>query len=65
MYKRLKDLREDNDLTQKKVADILGISQTTYSRYENGILDIPSKVLIQLAKFYNVSIDFLLELYED
>ncbi len=62
MYKRIRDLREDCDITQGKVAEILNISQPTYSRYESGYLDIPSEMLIKLAKFYNVSTDYILEL---
>lgn len=62
MYQRIRDLREDNDLTQKQIAELLNISQTTYSRYENGILDVPSSSLIVLAKFYQTSIDYLLGL---
>ena len=62
MYQRIRDLREDRDLTQKKMADMLNLSQSTYSRYESGILDIPSSVLISLAKFHKVSVDYLLGL---
>lgn len=62
MYQRIKDLREDHDLTQQQVAQLLNISQTTYSRYENGVLDIPSSSLIALAKFYKTSVDYLLGL---
>lgn len=60
MYKRIRDLREDKDLTQQKMAEFLNISQTTYSRYENGNLDVPSVVLIKLAGFHKVSIDYIL-----
>ncbi|MBE9917451.1 helix-turn-helix transcriptional regulator [Paenibacillus donghaensis] len=60
MYKRIRDLREDRDLTQQKLADHLNISQATYSRYESGDLDVPSSVLIKLSEFYNVSIDYIL-----
>ncbi|WP_431090209.1 helix-turn-helix domain-containing protein [Paenibacillus sp. 8b26] len=60
MYKRIRDLREDKDLTQQTMAELLHISQTTYSRYENGTLDVPSVVLIKLADFHKVSIDFIL-----
>ena len=60
MYQRLRDLREDNDLTQKTVAQYLGMSQTGYSKYETGENDIPTQVLIKLASFYHVSIDYLL-----
>ena len=59
MY-RLKDLREDKDLLQKDVAKILGMSQTGYSKYEVGTNDIPTEVLIKLAIFYDVSIDYIL-----
>ena len=62
MYQRIRDLREDRDLTQKEMADMLNLSQSTYSRYESGILDIPSSVLISLAKFHKVSVDYLLGL---
>lgn len=60
MYKRLRDLREDLDLNQTKVAEFLGMSQTGYSKYETGENDIPTDVLIKLARFYNTSIDYLL-----
>ena len=60
MYQRLRDLREDNDLTQTDVAKILSMSQTGYSKYETGENDIPTTVLIKLSRFYQVSIDYLL-----
>ena len=59
MYPRLRNLREDRDLNQNAVAQLLNISQTTYSRYESGTLDIPSFSLIKLAKYYDTSIDYL------
>lgn len=62
MYKRIRDLREDRDLSQKEIAKILNMSQTGYSKYEVGTNDIPTKILIQLAKFYNTSVDYILEL---
>ena len=62
MYRRIRDLREDKDLTQSQIAGILNISQSTYSRYESGYLDVPSEVLIALSKFYNVSVDYILGL---
>ena len=62
MYRRLRDLREDHDLTQTEIAKMLGMSQTGYSKYETGENDIPTDVLIKLAKFYNTSIDYLLGL---
>ena len=63
MYlKRLKDLREDADLYQKDIAKLLNISQQYYSEYERGYRSIPIEILIMLAKFYNVSTDYILEL---
>lgn len=62
MYKRIRDLREDKDLSQTQLAEILNISQSTYSRYESGYLDVPSEVLISLSRFYNVSVDYILGL---
>ena len=59
---RLKDLREDADLTQSALAAHLHIKQNTYSQYENGQRQLPIAVLIQLAKFYNVSTDYILGL---
>jgi transcriptional regulator with XRE-family HTH domain len=61
MYRRIRDLREDKDLTQKQVAQILGMSQTGYSKYETGENDIPTQVLIKLADFYGTSTDYILE----
>lgn len=60
MYKRIRDLREDQDLNQTQVAKILGMSQTGYSKYETGENDIPTIILIKLADFYEVSVDYLL-----
>ena len=60
MYQRIRDLREDRDLTQKQIAQMLGMSQTGYSKYETGENDIPTQVLIKLADFYQTSIDYLL-----
>ena len=60
MYRRIRDLREDNDLTQTQIAKMLGMSQTGYSKYETGENDIPTQVLIKLADFYKTSIDYLL-----
>jgi transcriptional regulator, XRE family len=65
MYQRLRDLREDRDLNQQTLDDLLNVSQTTYSRYESGNLDIPSVSLIKLAKFYGTSIDYLLGLTDN
>ena len=60
MFKRIKDLREDRDLTQTQVAQMLKMSQTGYSKYETGENDIPTAVLISLARFYNTSVDYIL-----
>ncbi len=60
MYNRIRDLREDSDLNQTQIAKILGMSQTGYSKYETGENDIPTAILIKLADFYNVSVDYLL-----
>ncbi|ROY40744.1 XRE family transcriptional regulator [Enterococcus casseliflavus] len=62
MFQRIRDLREDNDLTQHQIATLLNISQSTYSRYENGELEIPIQTLIKLANYYNTSIDYLVNL---
>ena len=62
MYKRIRELREDNDLLQKNLAEYLNCSQVAYSRYELGTRDIPTEVLIALSKFYNVSTDYILGL---
>lgn len=61
MYKRIRDLREDNDLTQKQISAILNCSQQVYSNYELGQRDIPTALLIKIADFYNVSADYILE----
>ena len=61
-YSRLRDLREDADLNQTQVARYLGMSQTGYSKYETGENDIPTEVLIRLARFYGTSTDYLLGL---
>lgn len=60
MYQRLRDLREDHDLSQRKLAQMIGMSQTGYSKYETGENDIPTSILIKLSRLYNVSIDYLL-----
>ena len=60
MYPRIRDLREDNDLNQTQIAKMLGMSQTGYSKYETGENDIPTTILIKLARYYNTSIDYLL-----
>ncbi len=59
---RLRDLREDHDLTQKALADYLHVRQNTYSQYENGQRQLPLDLLIRLARFYHTSTDYILEL---
>lgn len=62
MYlRRLRDLREDNDLSQTAIAGLLHIQQTVYSRYERGFQTIPLEHLLTLADYYNVSVDYILE----
>ena len=59
MYQRLRDLREDNGKKQSEIAALLNCTQQAYSTYERGERDIPSKVLIKLADYYNTSVDYL------
>lgn len=63
-FKRLKDLREDNDKLQKDIADLLGISQQYYSEYENGNRTMPIQHLITLAKYYNSPVDYIIGISE-
>ena len=65
MYRRLRELREDHDLTQAQISKYLNMSQTGYSKYETGENDVPTKILIELAKYYKTSIDYLLELTDN
>ena len=60
LYKRIRDLREDKDLTQKQMAKALNCSQQVYSNYELGQRDIPTDILIKLSKFHGVSVDYIL-----
>ena len=60
MYRRIRDLREDNDLTQKEMAKFLNCSQQVYSNYELGQRDIPTEVLIGLSRIHGVSVDYIL-----
>ena len=62
MYQRIRDLREDHDLKQRQLAEILNCSQRVYSNYELGQRDIPTDILIKLSQFYNVSVDYILGL---
>jgi len=60
MYKRIRDLREDRDKNQTEIAKMLGMSQTGYSKYETGENDVPTQILIKLARYYDTSIDYIL-----
>ena len=60
IYKRIRDLREDKDLTQTEIARILNITQRTYSRYENDERQIPTEILSSLADFHHTSVDYLI-----
>ena len=60
--KRIRDLREDNDKTQKEIADVLGTSQTMYARYERGANELPVRHLLTLCRYYGVSADYILGL---
>ena len=57
---RIKDLREDRDLTQQQISDFLHIKQNTYSQYENGHRQMPIEILIKLARYYDTSVDYIL-----
>lgn len=59
-YRRIRDLREDHDLTQRQLAAMLGISQPQYNRYEQGYRDIPTDLLLKLAEIFNTSTDYIL-----
>lgn len=65
MYARIRDLREDRDLTQREMARQLNCSQQVYSNYELGQRDIPTDILIKLSKFHGVSVDYILGLTDD
>ena len=65
VYKRIRDLREDRDITQKEMAKALNCSQQVYSNYELGQRDIPTDILIKLSKFHKVSVDYILGLSDD
>lgn len=61
VFKNIRALREDKDIKQREIAEYLGISQNTYSQYETGIIAFTDQVLIKLADFYNVSVDYLMD----
>lgn len=65
VYKRIRDLREDKDLTQRELANYLSVSQKSYSRYERGERTIPPEMLSQIATFHETSVDYLLERTDD
>lgn len=62
---RLRDFREDRDISQQKMAELLNVAQTTYSDYERGKINIPLDTLRKLALFFDTSIDYLLELTDE
>lgn len=65
MYRRIRDLREDNDLKQRQLADHLGCSQKTYSDYETGKTHVPVEILAVLSKYYGTRVDYLIELTDE
>lgn len=65
MYQRIRDLREDHDLTQKQISKILNCSQQVYSNYELGQRDIPTAILISISEFYDVSTDYVLGIVDN
>ena len=65
MYRKIRDLREDKDLSQREIGEAIGVPQRTYSYYENGERMIPPDVLIRLAQFYGTSVDYLLGLTDE
>ncbi len=64
-YERIRNLREDKDLTQKQMGEVLQCSQRIYSNYECGDVDIPTEILSKLAQFHGTSVDYLLELTDE
>ena len=65
LYHRIRDLREDKDLTQTQIAEYLNCSQRIYSNYERGDVDIPTQILIKLAKLHDTSVDYLLGITDE
>ena len=61
VFKNLRAIREDNDLRQSDIAKVLNVSQNTYSQYETGVIALTAEVLITLADYYGVSVDYLLD----
>ncbi|MGN1073801.1 MAG: helix-turn-helix domain-containing protein [Eubacteriales bacterium] len=64
-YRRIRELREDHDKTQTQIAEYLGMKQPQYSRYESGLRDIPTDILIRLAQYYETSTDYILGLTDN
>lgn len=64
-FKNLRGIREDRDIKQREVAKYLNVSQNTYSQYETGVISLTAEILIKLADYYNVSVDFLLDRTDD
>ena len=60
-FHNLRSIREDNDLKQKDIAKILNVSQNTYSQYETGVISLTAEILLKLADYYSVSVDYLLD----
>lgn len=65
IFKHLRDLREDRDIRQREIAAYLNVSQNTYSQYENGVIALTDQVLLKLAEYYNVSVDYLMDRTEN
>ena len=61
IFERLRSLREDKDILQRHIAEYLNVSQNTYSQYETGVISLTAEVLIKLADYYKVSVDYLLD----
>lgn len=64
-FRNLRGIREDRDLKQKDIAKVLNVSQNTYSQYETGVISLTAEVLLKLADYYQVSVDFLLDRTND
>ncbi len=64
-FKNLRSIREDKDIKQKDIAQVLNVSQNTYSQYETGVISLTAEVLLKLADYYGVSIDYLLDRTDD
>lgn len=61
IFKNIRALREDRDIRQREIAKVLGVSQNTYSQYETGVIALTDQILIKLADFYGVSVDYLMD----